>query len=61
MKSLGLQKSQFLNPLVNWEKSGSATEAILKKIIFLFNWEKLNNIQTRKNVFVNWEKPENVA
>ena len=25
MKSLGLQKSQFLNSLVNWEKSGSAT------------------------------------
>ena len=25
MKPLGLQKSQFLNSLVNWEKSGSAT------------------------------------
>ena len=25
MKSLGLQKSQFLNSLVNWEKSGRVT------------------------------------
>ena len=47
MKPLGLQKSQFLNSLVNWEKSGSATQAYTQKknffFIFFLNWEKLRN------------------
>ena len=45
MKPLGLQKSQFLNSLVNWEKSGSAIQAYTQKIYFdlFLNWEKLRN------------------
>ena len=40
-----LQKSQFFNSLVNWEKFGSATQASIKKkkiqfFIFFMNWEK---------------------
>ena len=40
MKPLGLQKSQFLNYLVNWEKSGIATAAYTQKNYFFssFSW-----------------------
>ena len=46
MKPLGLQKSQFLNSLVNWEKSGSAIQAYTQKISLdpFLNWEKLRNL-----------------
>ena len=37
MKSLGLQKSQFLNSLVNWEKSESATYNQFHNILRLFD------------------------
>ena len=30
MKSMGLQKSKFLNSLVNWEKRESATQAYMR-------------------------------
>ena len=49
MKSLGFQKSQFLNSLVNWEKSGSTIQAYIQKIlifIFFLNWEKLRSPTT---------------
>ena len=46
MKSMRLQKSQFLNFSVNWKKFGSATQAYIEKIqfsIFFMNWEKMRN------------------
>ena len=54
MKSIGLQKSQFLNSLVNWEKFGSATWVYFQKIQFFIvfmNWEKLKSLarETFKN------------
>ena len=59
MKSLGLQKSLFLNSLVNWEKSGSANQAYIQRIyffIFFLNWEELRS-PTRaafKNPKITW-------
>ena len=43
MKARGLQKSQFSNSLVNWEKFGSAAKAFQKSqfSISIINWEKL--------------------
>ena len=51
---MGLQKSQFLNSLVNWEKFRSATWVYIQKpqlFIFFMNWEKLRSpaIATFKN------------
>ena len=69
MKSLGLQKSQFLNYLVNWEKSGSANLGLYSKNL-VFNiflvLEKIekssqSNIQKSKNLFLNWEKLQSIA
>ena len=31
MKSMKLQKSEFLNSLVNWEKFGDAAQAYIQK------------------------------
>ena len=42
----GLQKSQFSNSLVNWEKFRSTVQACFQKTqfsIFLINWEKLRS------------------
>ena len=43
VKARGLQKSQFLNSLVNWEKFGSVALAFQKSqlSICFMNWEKL--------------------
>ena len=54
MKSMRLQKSQFLKSLVNWEKLGSATKAYIQKIqfsIFFMNREKLSS--RAKSAFKN--------
>ena len=69
MKSLGLQKSQFLNYLVNWEKSGSANLGLYSKnLVFnlFLELEKIekssqSNIQKSKNLFLNWEKLQSIA
>ena len=42
----GLQKFQFPNPLVDWEKFRSNAQACFQKTkfyIFIMNWEKLRN------------------
>ena len=41
-----LQKSQFLNSLVNWQKFGSATQAYIKKE---------NNFLSFSKIGKNWE------
>ena len=46
MESKGLQKSQFLNSLANWEILGGAAYAYIDKIqfsIFFLNLEKLGS------------------
>ena len=59
---MGLQRSQFLNSLANWEKFESATQAYIQKsnfFIFFKNWEKLRSparaIFKNPILFVKWE------
>ena len=64
MKSRGLQKSQFPNSAVNWEKFRSTVQTYVHKTQFFFffvNWKKLR-IPTKaafKNP--NWEKLKSAA
>ena len=60
----GLQKSQFPNSLVNWEKFRSIAQACFQKkkknSVFITNWEKLRSLAraTLKNpkTSVNWKQ-----
>ena len=55
MKARGLQKSQFSNSLVNWEKFGSAAKAFQKSqfSISIINWEKLRSTHSPRPTFQN--------
>ena len=54
MKSRGLQKFQFSNSAVNWEKFQSKAQAYVPKtqfLLFYLNWKKLRS--TDKAAFKN--------
>ena len=60
----GLQKSQFPNSLVNWEKFRSTAQACFQKNPIFHLYHKLgktekssqSNILKSQNLFVNWEQ-----
>ena len=59
MKSRGLQKSQFLNSAVNWEKFRSTVQTFIHKTQFFFffvNWKKLRIPDKAAFKNPNWEK-----